>query len=77
MKIGEGDLEIRKIEGDVTRRDVDEFGGTRKWKRAEEDGVDDAKDRGVGANAQGQGQDGNGGEGRIFAEHAQTEADVL
>ena len=43
----------------------------------QEDGVDDAEDGGVGADAECEREDGDDGEGRIFAKRAEGEADVL
>jgi hypothetical protein len=45
--------------------------------RAEKYGVDDGENRGVCANAQGHGGDGDGCETRILSQHAEREAEVL
>ena len=44
--------------------------------RAQNHGIYDAEDGGVGANTEGEGQDGDGGEGGILAERAQGVANV-
>ena len=49
----------------------------RERERAKEDGVDDREDGGVGADAQREGEDGDGGEAEVLAHQAQGEADVL
>jgi hypothetical protein len=46
-------------------------------KRAQQHRVDHAEDRGVGADAQGQGQDGHGGESGAARQHASPVTDVL
>ena len=46
-------------------------------KGAQEDRVDHAEDRGVGADAQGKGQDGHGGESGAPRQHARAVTDVL
>ena len=52
-------------------------GGIRDRKGAQQHRVEDRKDGGVGADAEGQGEDGDQREARIFDEGAQREADVL
>src|SRR6185312_3337210 len=42
----------------------------------EERGVDDAEDGGIGANAEREGEDGDGGEARVFEEKAKAEDEV-
>src|SRR5208282_6771756 len=49
--------------------------GIGKW--AEENGVDNTEDGGVGADAKGQSEDGDCGEGGIFAKEAEGEAGVV
>jgi hypothetical protein len=49
--------------------------GEREW--AKENAVDKAKDGGVGADAEGQGENRDESEGRIFAEHAGAVAKIL
>ena len=46
-------------------------------KRPEQDGIDDAKDGGVSADAERQGQDGDGGEGWLFRQHPQGITKIL
>jgi hypothetical protein len=75
--IGKRDAEIGKVEEGAPSVDVDEFVGTREWERAEEDGVDDGKDGGVGADTEGESEDGNSGEGGGFSEEAEGEAGVV
>src|SRR5208337_1427254 len=49
--------------------------GNRQW--AEHNGVDQTENSRVRANAQGEGEDSDGGEAGDFAQHAQAEAEVL
>src|SRR5262249_58999512 len=51
--------------------------GVGHWKRAEQECVDKAENGRVGANAQGECENGDSGESRRFAEHAKTETNVL
>src|SRR4051812_16875514 len=51
--------------------------GVREGKRLEDQGVDDAEDGGGGADAEGDGRDGDGGESLRVAEGAEGEAHVL
>lgn len=55
----------------------DELIGMRKWKRAKEEGVDDAEDDDVGADAESEDEDGDGGEGAIFAKSAEGVTQIL
>ena len=48
-----------------------------EWKRIEEYTVDDGEEGGVGADAQSESEDGDGGEAGILEEHAHAVADVL
>ncbi len=56
--------------------DDHELAGMRVGERGEQRGVDDAEDGGVGADAQGQSEDGDCGEAGIFAEKAETKTKV-
>ena len=58
-------------------RDEHEFLGRLHRKRPEKQRIEEAKDCGVGADAQGQGKHGSYRKARILAEPAQTVADVL
>src|SRR5258708_17677507 len=49
----------------------------RKWEGAEKDGVDDGEDGGIGADAESEGEHGDGGEAWSLAEHPQPESEVL
>ena len=49
----------------------------RERERAEDDGIDDAEDGGVGADAERECQDRDDGKGRIFAESAEGVAEIL
>jgi hypothetical protein len=60
----------------VAFRDGYEVLGLRIRERTEEDGVDDTENGGVGADAEGEGENGDGGESGIFAEYAEGKADV-
>ena len=45
--------------------------------RVKEDGIDDGEYRGVGADAEGKSEDGDGGEARIFPQHSGSVAGIL
>src|SRR5205823_14859875 len=47
------------------------------WYGSQEHGVDEAEDRGVGADAEGEGEHGDGGEAGGLAKHAQSVTQVL
>ena len=49
----------------------------RVGQRAQQHGVDDAEDRGIGADAERQGQQDDGGVGRVLSQVAERESDVL
>jgi hypothetical protein len=74
-------FEIR-IRGDVVRPvgarrpDQDEILRLGKRQGTQEHGVDDAEDRRVGADAEGQGQHRDGGEAGIFPQHANAETQI-
>jgi hypothetical protein len=55
----------------------DELRGIFEGQGAEQDGVYDAEDRGIGADAEGKGKDGDDGEAGRFCEHAQGKSEVL
>ena len=57
-------------------RNDHELLGMRVRKRLEHHTVHNAEDRGVGADAEGEGQDGDGGEAGRFAQHAEGEATI-
>ena len=57
--------------------DGDELRGIRIWKWAKEDGVDDAEERCVGADAESKGKDGDGGEPRGLSEEPEGVTRVL
>jgi hypothetical protein len=57
--------------------DGDEPAGIWVGQRIEDDSVDDGEERGIGADAEGQGEDGDGGEAGGFEEHAQGVTQVL
>ena len=48
-----------------------------EWQRAQEQGVDDAEDGDVGADAEGQDEDGNEGESAVAAQGAEGVAEIL
>src|SRR5207245_11002116 len=48
-----------------------------KWQRAQQDRIDHAEDRGIRADAEGEGEHGDGRESGILAQHAQAEAQIL
>ena len=54
-----------------------ELAGVCNGKRSQHDHVEQAEDRGVGADAEGKGEDGDEGEARAGGEHAQAVAQVL
>jgi hypothetical protein len=62
--------------GEVVRQ-RQESGGIRIRKGPQQDAVDDAEDRGVGADAEREGRDGHCGESRVRREAAQGEAQIL
>ena len=51
--------------------------GVANRKRAQQDSVDEAEDGGVGADAEGESENGDGGEAWRLAEHPQPESEVL
>ena len=65
-EIEEREAEVGEIEERAASGEIDEGGGTREWERAQEDGVDYGEDGGVGADAEGEGEDGDDGEGGRF-----------
>src|SRR5579871_2586490 len=67
---------LKVVRGAATR-DVNETVGVFEWQRMKKDRVDDAEDRGVGADAERKCQDGDRGEAGIFAQCAKGEPDVL
>ncbi len=78
-------LEVQKIGGRwidvvsmlVKRVEYDDAFGVGIGQRTQQGGVDDAEDRGVGADAEGQRQHRNSGEGWVLCQRASAEADVL
>jgi len=75
--IRERDAETGEIEEGAAGVEVHEFVRMREWERAEENGVDNGEDGGVGANAESEGHDGDGGKGRRFSEKTEGEAGVV
>ena len=61
----------------VQTGDEEELLGTLVGQRLEENGVDDAENCGIRADAEGQREDGYEGEGGIFLQHAEGEFQVL
>ena len=57
--------------------DADELLGLRIGERTQQRGIDDGENRGIGANAQGHGQDGDRREARRFAQGTKGVPDVL
>lgn len=74
--IGKRDAEKGKVKEGAARRKIDEAGRMREWERAEEDGVDDREDGGVGTDAESEGEDRDEGEGGRFFEETQGKAGV-
>ncbi len=70
------EMEMSGCPGDDSLR-VTMRSGVRVRQRAEEDGVDDAEDGGVGADAEREGEDGHEREAGRFAELAESEAEVV
>jgi len=62
---------------DVLLEDGEELVGAGIWQRFEKDGVNHAEDRGVGADAEREREDGDRGESGIFPQHAEGEAEIL
>jgi hypothetical protein len=62
---------VLEVEGGAVGAEVDQARRISEGEGMQDDGVDDAEDRGVGADAEGEGQDGDGGEAGIFAEGAE------
>ena len=50
--------------------------GIRNWEPAQDNLLKNRKDTGVGADAEGQSQDGNRGECRVFGQHSETEPNI-
>ena len=75
--VRERQAEIGKIEECAASGNVDEFVGMREWERAKENGIDDGEDGGVGADAESESEDSDGGESRGFSEEAQGETRVV
>ncbi len=74
-EVGWGDVgEIAEREFSV---EPDEAIGVCEGERAEDDGVDDAEDGRVGADAEGESEDGDESEAGIFAEGAEGVAEIL
>ena len=63
--------------GGMSFPEGEEAAGMGVGKRLEEDAVDDSEDGGIGADAEGEREDGDGGEGRILAQAADGVAHVL
>ena len=73
-----GEIEIAvAAAGRVEVRELDQFVGILSREHAKDDGVDEAEDGGVGADAERESEDGGGGEGWSFAEGAEGVANVL
>ncbi len=69
---------IVKLAGSIVRRkeilQQDKTVGLTKWQGTQQQCVDYAKDSGIGADAEGESEYGDGGEAGGFAQHAQTKA---
>jgi hypothetical protein len=76
-EIGIAERAVHIVEVHIGALEPDEALALRKRKRLENDGVDDAEDGGVGADAEGQRQHHDGGETGLFREHTQGVANVL
>jgi hypothetical protein len=76
-KIGEGKTGGGDSLLTLDLEDIEELLGVGIRERFQEDSVNDAKNRGVGADAQSQGEDRQRGEAGIFAEGAKSVARVL
>jgi hypothetical protein len=76
-EIGVAHLVLRDAELEVVAPEVGEACGIFERQRTKEHGVDDRKDGSVGADADSQGEDGDGGKAGGFSEHADAVAKVL
>ena len=77
VDVGNRHVHVLEVVDSAAPGDVDEAVGVLEGKRMQDDGVDDAEDRGVGSDAQRQCEYGDNGECGILAECAKSEADVL
>ena len=70
-EVGGRDRVLLDAASGVAFPESDDAVGFGEGKGFEEDGVDDAEDGGVGADAEGEGEDGDCGEGGVFPELAE------
>src|ERR1700683_2654796 len=74
IRTGEKVRALRMLE--IGAQNGDEVFGFRKWQRLPKLRFEDAENRGVCADSEGQRQDRDGREAGIFAQHARAEADI-